>query len=271
VIKVPCHVERAIIFAEKPGYRALELDLYRPAGRTAAEQTAPRPLMLYVHGGGWRVSGRQRAPRETRAWTRSFWERMVDAGFVVAANDYRFSSEALFPAAVEDTVDALAFLRANASTYGIDASRVVVFGASAGGYLATAVGLGTATEQVQGVIAWYPLTDFSAFADDSVAAVFPAQFLGGPLSAVPTLVEQARVPRLARADAPPVLLQHGTADTMAPFDQSVRLRDALHNAGAAVELEKVEGADHFFGGSSDDEVQQIFERAMNFARRCVSC
>jgi acetyl esterase/lipase len=90
------------------------------------------------------------------------------------------------------------------------------------------------------------------------------------LSTVPELVEQARVPRLARADAPPVLLQHGTADTMAPFDQSVRLHAALEAVGARVEFDRFEGAEHFFVGCSDDEVHALFERAMQFARNCVS-
>ena len=95
-------VDRAIIYAEKEGFRALELDVHRPA--TA---TDPRPVVLYVHGGGWRVSSRQRTPRETRAWTPGFFEQIVEAGFVVVANDYRFSGEALYPAAVDDTTDAL--------------------------------------------------------------------------------------------------------------------------------------------------------------------
>ena len=261
-------VERAIVFAEKPGYRALQLDLYRPVDADDNEVSAPRPLLLQVHGGGWRVSGRHRAPRETRAWETSFFERMVNADFVVAANDYRFSGEALFPAAVEDTADAVRFLRANADEYGVDPTKVVLFGQSAGGYLAAAVGLGTDVAQVQGVVCWYPVTDFSAFSDDQSAAVFPSQFIGGPLSALPAVVEQTRLPRLARADAPPVLLQHGTADTMAPYNQSIRLRDALLAVGASVELETVEGADHFFGGS--DDVEAILQRAIQFARTCVT-
>ena len=108
-------VDRAIIYAEKEGFRALELDVHRPA--TAAD---PRPVVLYVHGGGWRVSSRQRTPRETRAWTPGFFERIVDAGFVVVANDYRFSGEALYPAAFDDTTDALAWVRAHAGEFGGD-------------------------------------------------------------------------------------------------------------------------------------------------------
>lgn len=81
------HVDRAIIFAERDGYRALELDVYRPN-----EPSDDRhPLLIYVHGGGWRVSHRSRPPRETRAWERGFFERITDAGFVVAAPEYRFS------------------------------------------------------------------------------------------------------------------------------------------------------------------------------------
>lgn len=258
-------VERAVVYAEKEGYRFLEMDVYRPAN-----QDAPLPLLHYIHGGGWRVSSRQRTPRETRAWTPNLFEQMVAAGFVVAASDYRFSGEALFPAAIEDTADALRFLRGNAERFGIDPERAVLFGQSGGGYLAAAVGLGGDVDPVQGIVCWYPLTDFSAIADDDPAADFPSKWLGAPLSSVPDLVEQARVPRLARPDAPPLLLQHGTADTMAPFDQSVRLYEALREAGGPVVLDRFEGAEHFFVGCDDATVRGIFERAMQFARDCVS-
>jgi acetyl esterase/lipase len=258
-------VERAIPYAEKEGYRFLEVDIYRPS-----DQDGPLPLLHYIHGGGWRRSSRQLAPRETRAWTPSLFEQMVGAGFVVAASDYRFSGEALYPAAIEDTTDAVRWLRDNADRFGIDPTRVVLFGQSGGGYLALAVGLSHDIEPVQGIVAWYPLTDFSALADDDPASDFPSMWLGAPLSTVPDLVEQARLPRLARADAPPVLLQHGTADTMAPFEQSKRLHEALVSAGARVEFDRFEGAEHFFAGRKDNEVRAIFARAMRFATRCVS-
>lgn len=257
-------VDRGIIYAEKPGYRALELDVHRPAAPSGR-----RPLLVNIHGGGWRVSNRQRAPRETRGWDRSFHARMVDAGFVVVAPSYRLSAEALYPAAIDDVADALVFARDQADAWGADPGRVVLFGQSAGGYLALALGLAEVERPVQGVVAWYPVTDFSAFDDDESAAIFPSHWLGAPLSAVATLVEQSNLTRQVRADAPPVLLQHGTADTMAPYDQSVRLHGALTGVGAEVTFETVEGAGHFFGGADDDEVVAIFDRAMAFALRCT--
>lgn len=144
-------VDRAIVYAEKPGYRALELDLHRPA-----VDDGERPLVVNIHGGGWRMSHRGRAPRETRSWQRTFHEQLVDAGFVVACPSYRFSSEALFPAAIEDVTDAVAFLRTHADEFGVHADRVVLFGQSAGGYLAAAVGLGTAVAPVRASCAGIP-------------------------------------------------------------------------------------------------------------------
>jgi acetyl esterase/lipase len=257
---VNVRVDRAIIYAEKEGFRALELDVHRPA--LAAD---PLPVVLYVHGGGWRVSSRQRTPRETRGWTPGFFEQIVDSGFVVVANDYRFSGEALYPAAVDDTADALAWTRAHAAEFGGDPARVVVWGQSAGGLLAASVGLAAAPGSVRGVVCWYPLTDLASLDPDD-ATSFEAYFLGGEIGGRLDLARAASPTSQVRPDAPPFLLQHGTADTMAPHDQSIRLRDALVAGGARVELESMDGAEHFFDGCDATAVHAIFDRAIAFMR-----
>lgn len=258
-------VERGVVFAEKDGYRFLELDVYRPG-----EPTEPRPVLHQIHGGGWRVSHRGRSPRETRAWTPSFFERMVAAGFVVVASSYRFSGEAPYPAAVEDSLDAVRWIRANIADHGGDPTRQVVFGQSAGGYLAAAVGLSREIDPVDGVICWYPLTDPGAIADDDPAADFPRQWLGARLSTIPDVTADASLPARAHPAAPPFLIQHGTGDTMAPFDQGRRLHDALLATGATSTLEPHDGAEHFFGGCDDATVVALFDRAMRFAADCVA-
>lgn len=262
---MPAVVDRGIVFAEKDGYRFLELDVYRPV-----EVPGPLPVLHQIHGGGWRVSHRGRAPRETRGWSPSFFDRMVDSGFVVVASSYRYSGEARFPAAVEDSLDATRWIRDNIERFGGDPHRQVVFGQSAGGYLAAAVGLSDEIEPVDGVVCWYPLTDPGAIADDDPAAEFPAAWLGAPLSTIPEVCAAASLPARARAGVPPFLIQHGTADTMAPFAQGRRLHDALVAAGAASILEPFEGVEHFFVGCEEATVIALFDRAMAFTRSCVA-
>jgi acetyl esterase/lipase len=254
------HVEKAIVFAERQGFRALELDVYRSGEPTVA----PRPLLVYVHGGGWRLSHRSRAPRETRAWERGFFERLTDAGFVVAAGDYRFSGEALFPAQLDDTIEALEWLHAQAGDLGIDAARTYLWGASAGGNLAALAALVPGAPPVAGVVCWYPITELLAL-DQTARDSFEAHLLGGPIGEHLDAARAASPVTHVREGAPPFLLQHGADDTWVPVAQSVRLADALTAADGSVELQVVPGADHFFDGATD--VEAIFERARDFLLR----
>ena len=259
------HVEKAIVFAEREGFRALELDVYTPAG-PGVDPDGLRPLLVYVHGGGWRVSHRSRPPRATRDWSRGAFERMVDAGFVVVAPDYRLSGEALFPAQLDDTLEALRWLRANAGDLGVVPERTYLWGASAGGNLAALAALVADAPAVAGVVCWYPITDLTAL-DHDATDTFEAHLLGGPIGQNLDLARAASPVAHVHGGAPPFLLQHGEEDTWVPHDQSVRLADALRAAGVSVEFESVPGADHFFGGASDAEVGEIFGRVLDFLAR----
>jgi acetyl esterase/lipase len=260
------HVEKAIVFAEREGFRALELDVYTP-GSPGDEPDGPRPLLVCVHGGGWRVSHRSRPPRATREWSPGFFERLTDAGFVVATPDYRFSGEALFPAQLDDTRDALRWLQANAGDLGVVPERTYLWGASAGGNLAALAALAAdASEVVAGVVCWYPITELAAL-DPDATDTFEAYLLGGPIGQNLDRARAASPVAHVHDGAPPFLLQHGEQDTWVPHDQSVRLADALRAAGVPVEFESIPGADHFFGGATDAEVEAIFGRAVDFLVR----
>ena len=86
----------------------LLLDLYLPAG------IAHAPLVMYIHGGGWRNG--------SRADTMMNW--LAEHGYAVASIDYRLSDQALFPAQIHDCKGALRWLRAHAAEYDFDASVV---------------------------------------------------------------------------------------------------------------------------------------------------
>jgi acetyl esterase/lipase len=253
-------VDKNIIYNSPDGYRPLELDLYRPG----TQFDRPLPLMIYVHGGGWRVSARHSGPRETRSWDRSIFERITDAGFAVAAVEYRYSGEVIHPGPPNDVKDAVRWLRANAEQYGLDNDRVVVWGQSAGGHTAATVALDPEVGPFKAAICWYMLADFVVLADGDTES-FAAMYLGHPIADDLDNSRAASVTSQVHAGAPPFLLQHGTTDAMAPYSQSVAFHDALVAAGVPVELEPVESADHFFVGSND--VEGIFHRMLTFAQR----
>ena len=90
-----------------------------------------RPVIVYLHGGGW-VSG---GLEMNDGWCR----RLAAAtGAVVVSVDYRLAPEHPYPQALDDTMTALAWARANAARLGGDATRLAVCGTSAGGNLAAA-------------------------------------------------------------------------------------------------------------------------------------
>jgi acetyl esterase/lipase len=207
------------------------------------------------------VSHRGRAPRETRGWTPGFFERITDAGFVVAAPGYRLSGEALFPAQLDDVLTAIRWLQEGAGELGIDAARTYLYGFSGGGALSSLAGLVEGGPPVAGVVSVYPVTDLLAL-DQEATDSFEAYLVGGPIGEQLDLARAASAVSHARAGAPPFLLQHGDRDTWVPVAQSVALAEALESAGVPVELEIVPGADHFFEGG--DEIEAIYARALAF-------
>lgn len=118
---------RDVTYQTIDGYRPQVVDIYVPAGK------GPHPLVLYIHGGGWR-GGHTRHSGAFADFPKVL-AALAAEGFTVASLEYRLSSEARFPAQLQDSNAALRFLRANAARYAIDPARVGVWGGSAGGHL----------------------------------------------------------------------------------------------------------------------------------------
>jgi acetyl esterase len=129
--------------------------LYRPT----ATQT-PQPVLVYLHGGGWTIGDLDTHDVLCRQLAR-------DGACAVVSVDYRMGPEHRFPAAVEDCVEAFAWVQAQAQALHLDASRMAVGGDSAGGNLAAALCLvqreaGRPMPAFQMLI--YPATDMRAVA-----------------------------------------------------------------------------------------------------------
>ena len=118
--------------AAEGAHGAIPLRLYRPIGSTAA--SAPLPVLVYYHGGGWVIGDLDTHDTLCR-------ELANGTGCAVVAVDYRMGPEHRFPAAVDDAFAATRWVRAQAGALGLDAARLAVGGDSAGGNLATVVSL----------------------------------------------------------------------------------------------------------------------------------
>lgn len=249
------------------GSRPLLLDLYLPAARQApVPEGQVRPAVVHFHGGGWRMGERSSLGPVCDGFGLSPFEVLAEAGFVVASADYRLSAEAHFPAQLQDAQAAVAWLRSHAGEYGVDPARIYAWGDSAGGHLASLVGLtgfaegaaGGAGEQqsrVAAVAAWYPPTDLNRMGEQALPnAVARASdpgsreelLVGAVLAAEPEKAAAASPISYVSPGAPPFLLIHGTADRFVPAAQSQSLAAELRKAGADVELLLIDGADHMW-------------------------
>jgi acetyl esterase/lipase len=260
---------RELIFATPPGFRPLVLDLHLPA-----PSAAPAPLVVFLHGGGWRLGTRRSFGPGFAGWSPSPFQLLAGAGLAVASVDYRLSAEAVFPAQVDDVKAAVGWLRGRADELALDADRVATWGESAGGHLAAMAGLDPAL-RIAAVVDWYGPADLLTMgaqaAPDAVAnADQPGSreelFLGAPARSVPDIARAASPVHQVRAGAPPFLLAHGTADRFVPYAQSAQLAEALEGVGAQVQLVPVEGADHMWRGT---DPEPLFTAAVDFLRNIL--
>jgi acetyl esterase/lipase len=261
-------VRRAVAYSAPPGFRPLELDLYTPAG-------TPAPVIVFVHGGGFRLGTRTVFNPTWRDWRPTPFERLVAAGFAVASVDYRLSGEAVFPAQLDDVQAAVRWLRTRADELGVDPGRIVAWGESAGAHLATLLGL--TDSGVAGVVDWYGPADLTtmgaqarpdAIARSDAPDSREAQLIGAPLTEAPDLARRASPVTYVHAGAPPFHIAHGDADRFIPVAQSRQLAHALREAGGKVEFTEVPGADHMWMGVPDTEA--IFDAAVDFVRRATA-
>ena len=239
-------VQRDLVYASLEGFRPLTLDLYQPASKP---KEPPRPVLLYVHGGGW-VSGDARHLKGFDDFP-STLAGLAAKGYVVAAVNYRLAGEAHFPAAVQDVKSALRWLRGRATDFNLDTTRVMVWGVEAGGQIASLVGTscGVATLEpdadakskaqlasdcAQGVIDWAGPTDFASWDADAgrdaeaAATTHLGAYLGCEMAdCAPGLVRGASPLTYVGAQTPPFFIQQGAADKLVAPAQSHKLYDAL--------------------------------------------
>ncbi|TGD80870.1 alpha/beta hydrolase [Hymenobacter wooponensis] len=231
------------------GTHALMLDVFYPKPSRRKE----RPAVLLVHGGGWRSGDRsQHVPMA---------QQLAAKGYVAVTAEYRLSTEAPYPAAVQDLRAAIRWMRANARTYGIDTARIAVWGFSAGGQLASLIGTTNAdplyetgncypthSSSVQAIVDVDGILAFihpeSGEGDDRKNISAATHWFGSPKTEHPELWQQASALNHVSPKTPPILFINSSVDRMHAGRDD--MRQQLSKLGIYTEVHSFPDAPHPF-------------------------
>ncbi|KAA6438421.1 alpha/beta hydrolase [Dyadobacter flavalbus] len=233
---------------KKTAQRSLKLDVFSPVNTSGK-----RPAVLLIFGGGWRSGDKTQL--------HAIAAQLAKNGFVSFTADYRLSTEALYPAAVEDLKEAVIWIRENAETFNVDTSRVATLGFSAGGQLAALVGntghsgiFNTGRKQngpsdaiqavvdIDGVLAY--IHPESGEGDDSKSVSAATNWFGGNKVEKKAMWEQASPLRYVTAQSPPILFINSSVERMHAGREDMRKK--LDAFGIYSEVRTFPEAPHVF-------------------------
>jgi acetyl esterase/lipase len=210
----------------------------------------PHPLVVIIHGGGWSAGTKQLYRKDTR--------RLASIGYVAATIEYRLCNKPKnrFPAGMIDARCAVRWLRSRAATYGIDRTRVVALGASAGGHMAAMLGVEPEMSlldgdcpvkdqpvSVSGVAAYYAPVDLRTPSKTYKGIMVKGveEFFGKPAEEVQKMAILASPMAHVDKNDPPFLLLHGVEDSIIPIEESRRFVKLLKKAKVPAFLLEIDG------------------------------
>jgi acetyl esterase/lipase len=234
------------------------LDLYIPTNAKG-----PTPVIVWFHGGGWR-GGDKGAPLDEARYT--------GQGYAVASANYRYSTQAVYPAQIEDCKAVIRFLRGNAKKYNLDGAHVGAWGASAGGHLVALLAVTGGAKELEGkvgshlnqssrlqaVVDLCGPTDWLLPNQPGVLVDVMSGLVGGPIEKNKELARKASPVTFASKDATPILIAHGQADDTVPIKHAEELYDLLKKAGADATYMPLKDTGHGGGGFDTPESRKAF-------------
>jgi acetyl esterase/lipase len=259
---------------------------------------AGAPVVVYIHGGALIFGGRKDIPEAAI-------EPFKNAGYWVASIDYRLAPETKLPHIIEDIRDALDWVSEN-KEFSYDADRMIVMGASAGGYLTLLTG--TFERKPKVLVSFYGYGDILGdwitkpcphyckrsliSPEDAREAIKDGEHTDGNFfnrfkiykhsrqtgtwtgltGGYDMETEREKIERYCpilhiKDDYPPVILLHGDQDTDVPYQQSLDMVNALKTRGLTAELVTYAGGDHGFDRNKNDvNVPGLIEKALVFTK-----
>lgn len=224
----------------------LDYRLYRPAS-AGPGSSGPKAIILYFHGGGWVLGD----STSDDPFCRDLCDR---TGAIVISVDYRHAPEAVFPAASDDALAALAWVRANAADLGGAADRIALAGWSAGANLAAVVAQqvrGDGNPPLRGQALLTPVTDGTTVRpsmDDNAEGLMLTKSLMGWFWDLYTTTEQRADPLASPllsddlSNLPPAIVVTCQFDPLR--DEGNAYAEAMAEAGNEVEHSVARGHIH---------------------------
>jgi acetyl esterase/lipase len=247
-----------VIYGRKFG-TALTLDVFTPAKTNGLG-------IVFMVSGGWYSAHEAIRP--------ALFKPLMERGYVVFTVVHGSQPKFTIPEIEQDIHRAVRYIRSHAPRYGVDASRLGITGASAGGHLSLLMaGKGGPGERdardpvdressaVQCVACFFPPTDFLNYSREGETALgdgilknFKAAF--GPRVEIPDEREKLGLEispiYFVSSNTPPILIVHGDADKLVPIYQAERFIARCREAGSEAKLVVREGMAHGWAGMEKD-------------------
>jgi acetyl esterase/lipase len=282
---------------KKVGALEIKADVY------GGEGTAPRPVVIWIHGGALIMGSRG------QTFDRAVFNELLQAGYAIVSIDYRLAPETKLPEILEDLKAAYAWVRDEGSRlFHADPKRIAVMGGSAGGYLTLAAGYlveprprALVTFWGYGDIAgdWYAKPDPFYSKQPAVSKDEAYRAVGGPprtdsnnqnqrgrfylycrqnglwpkeVSDLDPIKDAQALAafcpvRNVSAKYPPTLMIHGTKDTDVPYEQSVQMAQELKRQGVPYEFITIPDGPHGWRGVPPDVVADADRRVVAFLKK----
>lgn len=241
-------------------------DVYQLPG----DNTKKRPAVLLIHGGGWRSGD--------KAGYSGYAKKLAAKGIASVSINYRLFREDAgvnhWPAQIQDVQLAVRWLRANASTYGIDPNRICAWGDSAGGHLALLLGsmntvkpgdrshlYADQSPSVKCVIDMFGPTHLASPSLNNLRSYLTVLLGGKSPEQAPKIWEEASPAAIANKASAPTLIVHGLTDDVVSFEQAKDMKAALDKNGVANEFVPFMGG-HWFKDAASDRVRASAEKMM---------
>ncbi len=228
-------VQRDILFGEVINFKGetekLYLDVYTPTNDTHTN----RPVILWIHGGGFRIGN-----DKSQGYIVKMATEFAKRGYVCISIDYRVRANprddkpGTLTQALEDAMSGLNWIRENSDDLKIDKSKIIVGGGSAGGMLAVNL----------------------CYKDQTTSENWDKSGIVGLVNLWGSPDESYTMFEIDKKD-PPTIIVHGTSDELVPYNNSLLLINELEKIGIKNKLVTIEGAGHTPVAHMNDFVLKI--------------